>query len=193
MKTERQSPLQNMSTPPRSTLTFRALAVTKGKRGDPVSDGVGLTFVCRFDTGTLVPKRYRIAPARRGSPGLLKSANFIRAAYSYARAEGEGHKRPNSAVRNHAAVTPVEVLADELRDIAASVSLPAAGLPPFGLLLPTHGIDREAESSRCVTLAILARRRGTVFLRDADPIVWSAIGSEVLDLWVPDTGPGSRR
>ena len=44
-------------------------------------------------------------------------------------------ERPTRATYSRARTAPVEELADELRDLAAGVSLCAAGLPPFGMLL----------------------------------------------------------
>ena len=69
-------------------------------------------------------------------------------------------------------------------------TLADAGLPRFGLLLPAHENGRAILRSFSRTLAILARRRGTLFLRDADPVVWSAVDGAVLDLWTPATPPG---
>ena len=84
----------------------------------------------------------------------------------------------------------MKAVADELRDLLAAESLADAGLPRFGLLLPPHEIERALLRSFSRTLAILARRRGTLFLRDADPIVWSAVDGEVLDLWTPAAARG---
>jgi hypothetical protein len=185
MKAERQSLARNMSAPPRTTLNFSALAPEAGATGDAISDGAGLAFVCRLDTGRLLRKRRQLPRKRDGGWEALRPDDRIRLAYTYARADADGRKRARSETRDHAAATPVETLADELRDLAAAVPLAEAGVPSFGLLLPTHGIERRVESSLVRTIAILARRRGTVFLREADPIVWSAIDGEVLDLWVP--------
>jgi len=189
---ERQVLARNMSAPPRTTLTFSALAPQTGASGDAVADGAGLSLVCRLELGSLLPKCYERTIARDGSLEVRGPDDYVRVAYAYARAEKDERKRPTRATYWHARVASVEALADELHDLAASVSLNGAGLPPFGLLLPTHGIKRAAEASLCRTIAILARRRGTVFLRDCDPVVWSALDGRVLDLWVPVAAAGRR-
>ena len=98
---------------------------------------------------------------------------------------------PSGALKK-ACAAPVEDVTDELRDLLATESLADAGLPRFGLFLPPHGSERAILRSFTRTLAILARRRGTLFLRDAEPIVWSAVDGEVLDLWTPADGSRER-
>ena len=178
MRPEGRALARNMSSPPRATLTFAALSTATGSSSDPVADGAGLSLLCRLDFGGLMPKRY-LRPDRR------KPEDWVRIAYPRALAERDGRKQPTREAFAHAKAAPVEALADELRDIAAALSLSAAGTPPFALLMPTHGIDRAPETSLCKTIAILARRRGSVFLRDSDPIIWSAMSGEALDLWLP--------
>ena len=148
--------------------------------------------MCRLDFRRLLPKQIRLNGSRRGIPGTLGPEDSLRMTYPHARAEADGRKRPARAAYVRARTAPVEELADELRDIATAVQLAAAGLPPFGMLLGTQDGDRAVEPSLCRTIAILARRRGTVFLRDCDPVVWSALDGRALDLWVPVAAPGGR-
>jgi len=122
---------------------------------------------------------------RRGIVRTRSLEGYLRVAYPHARAEVEGRKHPTREAHVHACTAPVEALADGLRDLVTTVSLSAAGLPAFGLLVPTHGIGHVPEASLCKTIAILARRRGSIFLRESDPIVWSAMSCEALDLWLP--------
>ncbi len=105
----------------------------------------------------------------------------IRRAHVYAQAEAAGRRR---AARRARAVEggAGSKVADRLRD-AGRGSLAAAGLPQVGLLLPAEAGERTVLRHLVRTLAILARRRGSLFLRDADPIVWSAVDGEPLDLW----------
>jgi hypothetical protein len=180
VRAERQALARNMSAPPSMTLTFVALASDSGARGDSIADGTGLSHVCRLDLGSLLPGRQGNAAAKARSP-----EECLRMAYPYARAELERRTRPTRTAYAHARSGPVEVLADELRDFAATISLADAGVPSLGLLLPTHGVERAVEASLCRTLAILARQRGSVFLRDADPLVWPALDGRALDLWAP--------
>jgi hypothetical protein len=81
----------------------------------------------------------------------------------------------------------VEAVADALRDVAAEVPLADSGLPAFGLLLPARGVRACVRGVR-LTIAVLARRRGTVFLRDAEPLAPSSFDGPMLDLWAPPGG-----
>jgi hypothetical protein len=188
---ERGSLARNMSAPPSTTLTFAALAPEAGASGDAIADGAGLTFVCRLDARALLPRKRRNLGATQRSQDPKHVHNRIRVALVYARAEAAGRKRapPKALARTCAA--PVEDVADELRALLATESLADAGLPAFGMFLPPQGGERAMLRSFSRTLAILARRRGGLFLRDADPIVWSAMEGEVLDLWTPAAAPGS--
>ena len=190
MKTERPSLARNMSAPPSTTLTFAALAPEAGASGDAIVDGTGLTFVCRLDARALLPKKRQNLGATQRSQDLKHVHNRIRVALVYARAEAAARKRPPPKALAKACAAPIENVTDELRDLLATESLADAGLPPFGMLLPPHGGERAILQSFSRTLAILARRRGTLFLRDADPIVWAAVDGVVLDLWTPVTAPG---
>ena len=182
---------RNMSAPPRTTLSFAALVAASGATGDPVADGAGLTFVCRLDARALLPKARQNMGVSKISQDLKHVHNRIRVALVYARVEAERRKRAPSGALKKACAAPVEDLTDELRDLLATESLADAGLPRFGLLLPPHGSARAILPSFNRTLAILARRRGTLFLRDAEPIVWSAMFGAILDLWTPGTSSGA--
>ena len=190
MKAERQSLARNMSAPPSTTLTFAALAPEAGASGDAVADGTGLRFVCRLDARALLPKKRQNLGASQRSQDLKHVHNRLRVALVYARAEAAAHKRAPPKALAKARAAPIEDVTDELRDLLALESLADAGLPRFGLLLPAHENGRAILRSFSRTLAILARRRGTLFLRDADPIVWAAVDGAVLDLWTPATAPG---
>ena len=189
MKAERPSLARNMSAPPSTTLTFAALAPEAGASGDAVADGTGLRFVCRLDARGLLPKKRQNLGATQRSQDFKHVHNRIRVAFVYAKAEAAGHKRVPSGALAAACAAPVEAVADELRDLLATESLADAGLPSFGLLLPPHEDGRVILRNFSRTLAILARRRGTLFLRDADPIVWAAVDGVVLDLWTLATAP----
>jgi len=176
---------RNMSAPPRTTLNFSALALAKGATGEAVTDGTGLTFVCRLETWAFTPKRCRGRRRREGDWDAFSLEDRIRLAYPRVEAEARGRKRANADAHRRSVEAPVETLADELREFSAAVALADAGLPPFGIFLPPWNIGREREESLTRTIAILGRRRGSVFLRDAEPIVWTALDGELLDLWVP--------
>ncbi len=192
MNARRQSLARNMSAPPSTTLTFAALAPESGATGDAVADGAGLAFVCRLDARALLPRTRRNAGARPGTARIPSmSTDRIRVALVYARAEAAGRKRAPPKAIAKACAAPVE-------DAGRRVARPARrGVArrrrPAGVrdVPAAAGGERAILRSFSRTLAILARRRGTLFLRDADPIVWSAMDGEVLDLWTPAAAPGS--
>lgn len=177
---------RNMSVMPRTTLSFTALAPAVGATGDAVADGTGLTFVCRLDARALLPKALRERDPEKiasNDPSLVHDR--IRVALVYAQAESTKHRRAKAGALAQACATPVEAVADLLRELLAAHPLVEDWLPRVGLFLPPSEGERTAVRSLTRTLAILARRRGKLFLRDADPIVWSAVDGEVLDLWTP--------
>ena len=190
MRNESPALARNMSAPPRTTLSFSALVPASGAGGDVVADGAGLTFVCRLDAHALLSKARRIRTEGQRKLEPWRIHDRLRVALVYARAEAMGQKRAPSGALAKACATPAETVADELGDVLALVSLADAALPKFGLFLPPMELGRAVLGSLGQTLAILARRRGTLFLRDADPIVWSAVGSDVFDLWTPAPAPG---
>ena len=192
MNGEAQALAHNMSAPPRTTLTFATLSPNTGNAGDPVAGGVGLSLVCRLDFGALMPKRCDRTEHLNARWQVGDPEELVRTAYPYALAERDERKRPTRKAYAHAKAASVEALVDDLRDIAAAISLADAGLPPFGLFMPRHRLGRAPEQSVCRTIAILARRRGDVFLRNSDPIVWPVMSTQPLDLWLP-VAPNARR
>lgn len=182
---------RNMSAPPRTTLSFAALAPSTGATGDAIADGAGLRFVCRLDLRALLPESHR-QPTRGQfeDPEPAQVHGRLRLALVYARAEASGKQRALSGSHAQVQVTAIEAVADELRDLVVAEPLSDSGMPRFGLFLRADGDERATLPSLRRTLAILARRRGGVFLRDADPIVWSAVDGEKLDLWTPAPVPG---
>jgi hypothetical protein len=186
MRAEALPVARNMSAPPRTTLTFVALAPPAVSTGEAGADGAGFRFVCRLDARALLPKSHQQStPGFFWSPEPVAVHKRIRLGLVHVRAEAAGRKRAHSGAYAHACAAPIEAVADELRDVLAAESLSEAGLPPFGMFLPAYGEERAVLGSLTRTLAILARRRGSVFLRNADPIVWSAVSGEAFDLWTP--------
>ena len=177
---------RNMSVMPRTTLSFAALAPAVGATGDAVADGTSLAFVCRLDARALLPKALRERdPEKIASKDPDRVHDRIRVALVYAQAESTKYRRAKAGALAQACATPVEEVADLLRELLVAHPLAENWLPRVGLFLPPGDGERTAVRSLTRTLAILARRRGTLFLRDADPIVWSAVDGEVLDLWTP--------
>ena len=124
MRAERQALARNMSAPPRTTLTFSALAPEAGASGDRGRR--------RRGTVARVPSRLRRPAAEVLRAERSRATAVWRCAAPritsgsptpYARAERDERKRPTRAAYAHAKAAPVEALADELRDLAAAVSL----------------------------------------------------------------------
>lgn len=173
----------NMSVLPRTKLNFKALARDDRATGDPVADGTGLAFVCRLSAEATVPQRWRRQLVRADPDAPLAVEERIRLAYARTHAEIAHRVRVCPAAFAHALTAPVEELADALRDAAGAFPLARAGLAPVGVFLPPGEVKRPVEKSLVRTLAILGRRRGGVFVRDAEPLVWTALDGGALDLW----------
>ena len=171
---EPQPLLHNMSAPPRTVITFRplrALGPEAGPEADPAS---GLRWLSRLAPAELIRVR-----RRKGAPG-----DDVRLRLSLARAQAEqAGLPPPRRLPIAIARLPLEAVADALRALAADVPLASLGLPAFGLLLPARGEPRPHEGSVRLTVAVLARRRGGVFVRDAAPLAPASLEGPALDLW----------
>lgn len=190
-RTEPASLAHNMSIMPRSVLNFTPLAPSEGATGDAIADGTGLAFVCRLDARALLPRSRQERNAEYVASKEPEHVHArLRIALVYAEAESARRRQAPAGALAQALATPVEEVADVLRELLVAHPLADGGLPRVGLLLPASVNERALEPSLTRTLAILARRRGTLFLRDADPIAWSAVDGDVLDLWAP-AGSGS--
>ena len=179
MKVDCARVAHNMSAPPKTTLTFAPLTPW-GKPGigweDAITASTGLAFVCRIDLTTLLPKKH-LEKADRD--------NLLRAALAYAQAEAAGRKRASAAALAAVMTKPIETVADELRDLVSGEPLQAVGLPAFGIFAGFRDSQRPAVTSLRQAVAILSRRRGKVFLRNSDPIIWEAFADPHMDLWTP--------
>jgi hypothetical protein len=175
--------LYNMSAPPRATLTFRPLRMPGADgRESPVA---GFRFVCRIDVvGYFWP----------ASPGVPRDpAEDIlweqtlepqRRLLAQALAEERGRSTPDSALAVRVGTMPADAVLEGLREVALRTDCIALGLPVFGLLRPAVAARRRRRVPMRVAVAVLARRRGGVFLREADPLVPSAV-TRAFDLWTP--------
>jgi hypothetical protein len=152
---------------------------------DPAA-GSGLRWLARFDAAGLLTRPFEpgvgldIAEERDGRG----SERRLRLGLARALAEAAGDALPCRVPRRIAAL-PVEAVADALREVAATEPLARTRLPAFGLLLPARGEPRPCERAVRLTVAVLARRRGCVFLRDAEPLAPSDYDGPALDLWTP--------
>ncbi len=181
---------RNMSAPPRTTLSFSALAPAPPAAGEPISSGAGLRFICRLDARALTRRHRKKVGTVAAGAEADELHQRIRTAAAQVRAEVERAGGATVAAAKPDRATPIEALVDELHDLIARDPLAAAGLPGVGLFLPVRE-TRAPLPSLLRTLAILSRRRGPLFLRDADPVVWAAIADGPFDLWVPSAAPRS--
>jgi hypothetical protein len=187
---EPQPLLHNMSAPPRAQIGFRAVRPADLPPDQGEAAACGLRWLARFDAAGLLAPPFE--------PGVLPDlveeslrrdgALRLRLALARARAEGAGKPLPARVPRGIAAL-PVEAVADAVRDIAATLPLAAQGLPAFGLLLPARDV-RDCVRGVRLTVAVLARRRGSVFLRDAEPLAIASLDGPMLDLWAPALAGG---
>ncbi len=171
--------LHNMSAPPRAQIGFRAVRPADLPPDQGEAAGCGLRWLARLAPAELIPLR--------GRTGVDAGQARLRLSLARAQAEVAGRPVPRR-LPTAIARLPVEAVADALRAIAGAVPLASLGLPAFGLLLPARGAPRPHERSVRITVAVLARRRGTVFLRDAEPLAPASFDGPVLDLWAPLAG-----
>ena len=180
----------NMSAPPRAQIGFRAVRPSDGPPERNEAAACGLRWLARFDPAGLLTPPFEpgvlpdLAEEARRSRGELR----LRLGLARARAEAAGEPLPKRVPRR-IAVLPVEAVADALRDVAADLLLAGHGLPAFGLLLPARDV-RDCVRGVRLTVAVLARRRGSVFLRDAEPLAPSSFDGPMLDLWAPALAGG---
>jgi len=186
-KASREPPqrLHNMSAPPRATISFR-LVTARG----PVQDDLpasGLRWVCRID----VPGLFHSPPAC-DSPDIAQRAvwqdvfELQRCVLAQALAEEGGHTRPDRELGERVQAMPVDAVLDALRDVARRADPAALGLPAFGLLRSVRGTQsRQRTGQMRLAVAVLARRRGDIFLRQADPLPPASL-IDALDLWTPE-------
>jgi hypothetical protein len=177
--------LHNMSAPPRATISLRLV-----RRRAQAQDGfpaTGLRWVCRID----VPGCFW--PVPEGRPrDIAEGAVWHdtlepqRRLLAQALAEEDGQERASAELAARIDVLPSEAVFEALRDVALRADPAALGLPAFGLLRPARGTAVRQRASRMrLVAAVLARRRGGVFLRQADPLPLACV-TEALDLWTPE-------
>jgi hypothetical protein len=191
--------LHNMSAPPRSLINFRPIqpsgrskATGTGQAGMGTS---GLRWLCRID----VINRFWPEPPGMGrdpAEGVdwTLTREPERRLLAQALAEERGVAEADEALSSEIAALPAEDVFDRLREVAQRVDLVVLSLPRMALLLPASPASRRPEASDMrLAVAVLTRRRGTVFLRDADPIPLAQV-YRPLDLWEPcATGAQGRR
>jgi hypothetical protein len=177
--------LHNMSAPPRATIAFR-LVTQRAAAADELP-ATGLRWVCRID----VPAVFWPMPEGVGRDiaqmaGWQQTLEPQRRLLAQALAEEGGLERPDAGLAIRVDAMPAEAVLDALRDVALRADTAALGLPAFGLLRPARGTKARQSNDRMrPAVAVLARRRGGIFLSAADPLPLSSV-TEALDLWTPE-------
>jgi hypothetical protein len=175
--------LHNMSAPPRATITLRPLR-------RPGADGraaavTGFRPVCRID---VVGRFWPVPPGTPRDPAegidWGQTLEPHRRLLAHAIAEERGEQAPDAQLAARIDAMLADSVLEALREVAARADCAALGLPAFGLLRPAGGAPHAHSASTRVAVAVLARRRGGLFLRDADPLAPASV-TEALDLWAP--------
>ena len=177
--------LHNMSAPPRATIAFR-LVTQRAVAGDEFP-ATGLRWVCRIDVpGLFWPLPEGTARDIAQLADWQQTLEPQRRLLAQALAEEGGDAQPTVELTARISAMPAESVLDDLRDVALRADPMALGLPAFGLLRPARGMKRRSRTDQMrLAIAILARRRGGVFLQAADPLPLSSV-TEPLDLWTPE-------
>jgi len=177
--------LHNMSAPPRATISFRL--VTQRAEAEDELPATGLRWVCRIDVpGRFWPLPEGVARDIAQLADWQQTLEPQRRLLAQALAEEGGDAQPTVELTARISAMPAESVLDALRDVALRADPVALGLPAFGLLRPARGMKRRSRTDQMrLAIAILARRRGGVFLQAADPLPLSSV-TEPLDLWTPE-------
>ncbi len=177
--------LHNMSAPPRATISFR-LVTQRAEAADEFPT-TGLRWVCRIDVADAFwPMPDGVARDIAQRAHWQETLEPQRRVLAQALAEEGGHERPDAALAKGVDAMPAEAVLDALRDVALRTDPVALGLPAFGLLRPTRGTkSRQSTDRMLLAVAVLARRRGGIFLSAVDPLPPASV-TEALDLWTPE-------
>ena len=177
--------LHNMSAPPRATISFRLVA--QRAEAQDAFPTTGLRWVCRIDVaGVFWPLPEGVARDIAQRARWQETLEPQRRLLAQALAEEGGREHPDADLAAQIDAMTAEAVTDALRDVAQRADPVALGLPTFGLLRPVHGTrGRQCTALMRLAAAVLARRRGGIFLRQADPLPISSV-TEALDLWTPE-------
>jgi len=177
--------LHNMSAPPRATISFRL--VTQRARAEDEFPATGLRWVCRIDVpGVFWPLPDGVARDIAQLACWQQTLEPQRRLLAQALAEEGGDIRPTDELAARVDAMAAEAVLDALRDVALRADPAALGLPAFGLLRPARGMkSRQCTVEMRIAVAVLARRRGGIFLRAADPLPLASV-TEPLDVWTPE-------
>ena len=182
--------LHNMSAPPRTLINFRPVQARGRSKPTPTEQAdkgtSGLRWLCRID---VINRFWPVPPGMGRDPAegieWASTREPDRRLLAQALAEERGVAEADEALCSEIAALPAEDVFDRLREVAQRVDLVVLSLPRMALLLPASPASRRPEASDMrLAVAVLTRRRGTVFLRDADPIPLAQV-YRPLDLWEP--------
>ena len=194
--------LHNMSAPPRTTITFRPAAARpwqpSGNDGAPgASEGSsanGLRWICRVD---VINHFWPVKPGAgrdiAGSIDWQQTREPDRRALVQALALEHGTPGDDPSLVAHVRELSAEAVSDELREVGRRADPGQWGLPPIAVLIGSaHNGRRPITTDMRLAVAILARTRGTIFVRAADPISLTVM-QPPFDLWALGPAPGRGR
>jgi len=191
--------LHNMSAPPRATITFRPAVARpwtlNGKdESREAGSASGLRWICRID---VINQFWPVEPgiARDIAEGIewhqTREPDRHALAHSWAIERGASMHDPSIGARVSA--LSAEAVSDELREVARRADPRDWGLPPMALLTTAiRSPHRPATEDVRLSVTVLARTRGTIFLRAVDPIAVTVIGSP-FDVWALGPANGYSR
>ena len=195
---------QNMSAPPRSTISFRPYGIDPDDTGAarPAS-GQGLRWLLRADPDALLlahlPEvRQRMTALNRQALAFSKAGDTpasqkLLARVSCLRLGGLVLLAEQRVVRTSATdfapleEQPAEVLLDRLTDLAARFTHPPAWLPALGIVEPVESMKKDAHPDSTDVLAclwLLTHLNGRTFDRDGPSLLASGLAeNQAYDLY----------
>jgi hypothetical protein len=184
----REPRCEMLTTPPPTTVSFRPVAAGGGTGDEEAA--TSLRWACCIDLPSV------FWPVPEGMPrdiaeGVVWRHTLLpqRRLLAQALAEEACEEQPRAEVTRQIERMPADAVIDALDELARRTDPAALGLPAFGLLRPARGA-RACTTRMRLVVAVLARRRGEIFLRDADPLplAWVA---HPLDLWALEPEPAA--
>jgi hypothetical protein len=194
--------LHNMSAPPRTTVAFRPVAARSRAPAEtstesPTAAGAGengLRWLLRID---LINHFWPVEPGLGRDPaeGVFwpQTREPERRTLARAWTLERGLPADDPATAGRVSALLAELVSDELREVARRQDPSAWNLPAMALLTPASaGRQRPASHDVLLAITVLARTRGSVFLRAAEPLSVT-VGRMPVDVWAVGPQAASRR
>jgi hypothetical protein len=190
-----------MSAPPRATISFRPAPARPWGAGRSTGRGRGregsangLRWIGRIDVID------QFWPAEPGLPrDIAVSIDWSetrepdRRALAAAWEQERGARVDDPSIAGVVAGLAAEAVSDELREVARRADPAEWNLPPVALLTEAGGSPRRPASGDIrLAISVLARVRGTIFLRAAEPMSIT-VARLAFDLWAIGRGADRER